>query len=161
MAARAPASNLEPERPAVVVSAPYFALERTYIILAESVVTGQEGQGVMQRRYVLPQLHSLARGDSPHGPETVLPFVLVGPDDVNVEKIHELPLPQIALEPNGVFKGGKYVFDLDIGVVDGGAVCRHVSYPLRLVKADVKLHVTGVFEPPIVSVACKGYCVCG
>lgn len=87
---------------------------------------------------VPPKLHPLDCPKSPDVPVRVGPAVDVGPDDVDVKPIDQVPVPDVALQLDGALDGCEFVFDLDVLVVQSAVRCG-VPYAMGLLEGQVQL----------------------
>lgn len=83
---------------------------------------------------VPPKLEPLNGTDALDLAEAVGAALQVGPNYVDVVKVHQVLSPQVALELNGGLDGGELVPDLDVLVMNTDALAGGVPDAMRLVE---------------------------
>lgn len=140
--------DVEAEGFGAVISVSELAVKVVNVILAVVVVrlVGQDAQRVKGGVSVPPKLEPLNSTDALDLAEAVGAALQVGPNHVDVVKVHQVLSSQVALELDGSLDGGELVPDLDVLVMNADAIAGGVPDAMRLVEGQEALHVGRVVK---------------
>jgi hypothetical protein len=114
-----------------------------FTILLISLV-GQNAEGVERGVSITPHLEALDRTDAFDFAKAVGTSVDVGPGNVHVEEVDQVPPPQVALELHGAFHACELILDLHMLVMDADTFIIGVLDAVLLDKGDITLYVAGI-----------------